>query len=300
MPYAPIPLRQEITVEEIYTIHYFEYRSDFRFPGESHDFWEFCYVDKGEVLITMDEKEYILRNGDVVFHKPKEFHSVAATGTSAPNLVVISFQCTGKAMRFFEDKILHVDNAERNLLAQIILEAKNCFAHRLDDPYQTKIVKKSSVPFGAEQFLRLYLEQFLLRIVRRNTLTPQSHQQIEKTSKNKSDTEIYHRLILYLKEHISEQLTVEQICRDNTISRSQLQKLFHTQSGHSAMDYFANLKIDAAKEMIRMGDMNFTQIAEELGYASIHYFSRQFKKRTAMTPTEYAYSIKVLAEGSFE
>ena len=66
------------------------------------------------------------------------------------------------------------------------------------------------------------------------------------------------------------------------------------------MDYFANLKIDAAKEMIRMSDMNFTQIAEELGYASIHYFSRQFKKRTAMTPTEYAYSIKILAEGSFE
>ncbi len=174
MPYAPIPLRQEITVEEIYTIHYFEYRSDFRFPGESHDFWEFCYVDKGEVLITMDEKECVLKNGDIVFHKPKEFHSVAATGTSAPNLVVISFQCIGEAMRFFENKILHVDNAERNLLAQIILEAKNCFAHRLDDPYQTKIVKKDSVPFGAEQFLRLYLEQFLLHIVRRNTIIPQS------------------------------------------------------------------------------------------------------------------------------
>lgn len=300
MPYAPIPLRQEITVEEIYTIHYFEYRSDFRFPGESHDFWEFCYVDKGEVLITMDEQECVLRNGDIVFHKPKEFHSVAATGTSAPNLVVISFQCVGEAMRFFDNKILHVDNAERNLLAQIILEAKNCFAHRLDDPYQTKIVKKNSVPFGAEQFLRLYLEQFLLHIVRRNTLTPQTSQRIEKTSKNKSDTETFQRLIFYLKEHLSEQLTVEQICRDNTISRSQLQKLFHAQSDCSVMDYFANLKIDAAKEMIRMSDMNFTQIAEELGYASIHYFSRQFKKRTAMTPTEYAYSIKVLAEGSFE
>lgn len=170
MPYAPIPLRQEITVEEIYTIHYFEYRSDFRFPGESHDFWEFCYVDKGEVLITMDEQECVLRNGDIVFHKPKEFHSVAATGTSAPNLVVISFQCVGEAMRFFDNKILHVDNAERNLLAQIILEAKNCFAHRLDDPYQTKIVKKNSVPFGAEQFL-----QFIFRAVSPAHCTAEYH-----------------------------------------------------------------------------------------------------------------------------
>lgn len=300
MPYAPLSLRQEIAVEELYTIHYFEYRSDFRFPGESHDFWEFCYVDKGEVLITMGEKEYILKKGDVVFHKPKEFHSVAATGSSAPNLAVVSFRCTGEAMRFFEDKILHVDNAERNLVAQIILEAKNCFSHRLDDPYQTKMEKKIAVPFGAEQFLRLYLEQFLLHIVRRNMSISQPYQKIEKIPKIKSDTELFRRLTFYLEEHISEQLTVEQICRDNTISRFQLQKLFHAHSGRSAMEYFMHLKIDAAKEMIRMSDMNFTQIAEKLGYASIHYFSRQFKKITAMTPTEYAYSIKMLAEGSFE
>lgn len=300
MSYEPIPLRQEITVKEIYTIHYFEYRNDFRFPGESHDFWEFCYVDKGEVLITGGEKEYILKKGEIVFHKPNEFHSVTATGSSAPNLAVVSFQCFGEAMHFFEDKFLHVDNTERNLLAQIILEAKNCFAHRLDNPYQTKMAKKISVPFGSEQFLRLYLEQFLLHMVRRNTLAPQSQQRIEKTSKNKSDAENFQRLILYLNEHISEQLTIEKICKDNIVSRSQLQALFRSQSGHSVMDYFANLKIDAAKEMIRMNDMNFTQIAEKLGYTSIHYFSRQFKKITAMTPTEYASSIKILAEGKFE
>ncbi len=300
MSYEPVTLRQEIAVKKIYTIHYFEYRSDFHFPGESHDFWEFCFVDKGEVLITMGENKTILKKGEVAFHKPNEFHSVTATGVSAPNLAVVSFQCSGKAMRFFENKILHIDNAERNLLAQIILEAKNCFGQRLDNPYQTKMNKKDMIPFGSEQFLRLYLEQFLLRLIRRHTLTSEPYQRIEKTSKNKGDDETFQRLILYLEEHLSEHLTVEQICRDNIISRSQLQKLFRTQSGRSAMDYFANLKIETAKEMIRMSDMNFTQIAEELGFASIHYFSRQFKKITAMTPTEYAYSIKILAEGSFE
>ena len=42
--------------------------------------------------------------------------------------------------------------------------------------------------------------------------------------------------------------------------------------------------------------MNFTQISETLGYSSIHYFSRQFKKLTNMTPSEYASSIKALSE----
>ena len=42
--------------------------------------------------------------------------------------------------------------------------------------------------------------------------------------------------------------------------------------------------------------MNFTQISDFLGYSSIHYFSRQFKKLSGMTPTEYATSIKAISE----
>ena len=57
--------------------------------------------------------------------------------------------------------------------------------------------------------------------------------------------------------------------------------------------YFKNLKIDEAKIMIREGEYNFTEIAHRLGYSSIHYFSRHFKKATGMTPSEYAYSVKI-------
>lgn len=56
------------------------------------------------------------------------------------------------------------------------------------------------------------------------------------------------------------------------------------------------MKIDFAKQLIRENDMNFTQISDFLGYSSIHYFSRQFKKLSGMTPTEYATSIKAISE----
>jgi YesN/AraC family two-component response regulator len=62
------------------------------------------------------------------------------------------------------------------------------------------------------------------------------------------------------------------------------------------IDYFTKLKIDMAKQLVRDNHMNFTQIADYLGYSSIHYFSRQFKKTTGMTPSEYSSSIKVLSE----
>ena len=56
------------------------------------------------------------------------------------------------------------------------------------------------------------------------------------------------------------------------------------------------MKINEARRMIRNQSLNFTQIADQLGYTSIHYFSRQFKKITGMSPSEYASSIKLLAE----
>ena len=52
------------------------------------------------------------------------------------------------------------------------------------------------------------------------------------------------------------------------------------------------LKIETAKTMLREGDGNITQIADRLGYASVHYFSRYFKQATGMTPSEYSLSIQ--------
>lgn len=91
MNYTPTLLHDSIHIDKLYTIHYFEYMCDFTFEGEQHDFWEFLYVDKGEVFATSGAKEILLKKGDIVFHQPDEFHSVNATGHSAPNLIVVSF-----------------------------------------------------------------------------------------------------------------------------------------------------------------------------------------------------------------
>ena len=51
MSYKSVNLEDTISIENLFTIHYFEYMSDFSFAGESHDFWEFVFVDKGEIDI---------------------------------------------------------------------------------------------------------------------------------------------------------------------------------------------------------------------------------------------------------
>lgn len=303
MGYEGICLRNSISVDKIYSIHYFEYMNNFAFPGESHDFWEFVCVDKGEVGVTAGEDFMILKKGEILFHSPNEFHDVKATGDIAPNLVVVSFHCDDEAMQFFQGKRFKIDNAEHRMLAGIIVEARRCFDCRLDDPYLQNMPAKEPDVFGSQQMIRLYLEQFLIHLIRRHT-APDGGTVLQgpdslKSTKDKNDTEIFNQVTAYLAVNLSGHLTIEQICKDNMVGRSQLQKIFKKRASLGIIEYFSHMKINAAKEMIRTNRMNFTQISEKLGYTSIHYFSRQFKKVTGMTPSEYASSIKAMADGSF-
>ncbi len=297
MNYKSLHLNDVLSIENIYSIHYFEYMSDFSFPGETHDFWEFLCVDKGEVNVFADEMFHSLKKGDIIFHRPNEFHNVKSNGMIAPNLVVISFSCPSPAMSFFEKKVLQISEPERLLLAQIIQEARYAFEGRLDDPYQKELIRSENPRFGGEQLIKLYLQQFLLQMIRHymihtSPLTPP----LAKSVKQKADGAIFSQILEYMEMHVSENLSVAQICKSNSIGRSQLQKLFRSKSGYSAIEYFSRMKIDFAKQMIRERHYNFTQIADALGFSSIHYFSRQFKQITGMTPSEYASSIKALSD----
>ena len=297
MSYKSVSLQDILTIHEIYSIHYFEYMCDFSFPGESHDFWEFLCVDKGEVNVLAGEKFHVLKKGDIIFHKPNEFHDVKSNGLIAPNLVVMSFSCTSPVMTFFEEKVLKISEPERILLAQIIQEARHVFKGRMDDPYQEELIRAESPRFAGEQLIRLYLEQLLIQLIRRYMVrTAPVNPAIVKSIKQKADGELFSQILEYMETHINENLTIEQLCRSNSIGRSQLQKLFRTRSGYGAIEYFSRMKVDLARQMIREHHYNFTQIADALGFSSIHYFSRQFKRITGMTPSEYASSIKALSD----
>ena len=66
MTYIETKLKREIVIDSIITIHYFEYMRDFVFRGESHDFWEFMYVDKGSVIVQGGEHQFTL-HAEILF-----------------------------------------------------------------------------------------------------------------------------------------------------------------------------------------------------------------------------------------
>ena len=50
--YIKTELKQPVTVQNIITVHYFEYTKNFALTGEAHDFWEIVFADKGDLYIT--------------------------------------------------------------------------------------------------------------------------------------------------------------------------------------------------------------------------------------------------------
>ena len=297
MAYKSVVLEDSVTINRIISVHYFQYMSDFSFPGESHDFWELVCVDRGEIDALAGDRRLTLKKGNILFHKPYEFHNVLTNGKASPSLVVIGFECHSPAIKSFEDQLMSVQDTEKELMAQIIVEARNTFSGRLDDPYQEELIFNSEpLTFGSAQLISHYLEQLMIHLYRRYfsySLPVRSSRFLAEAS---SGNDTYNRIVRYMEEHLGERMTIERICRDNLVGRSQLQKLFRDTKGCGVIEFFSMMKIDTAKQMIRDNQLNFTQIADRLGYNSIHYFSRQFKQITTMTPSEYATSIRLLSE----
>lgn len=295
--YESTILHQDIIIDYLISVHYFEYNCDFHFNGEAHDFWEFLYVDKGEVKVTAENSTFVLRKGDIIFHKPMEFHNLWANGVTAPNLIVVAFECNSPAMDFFKNKILRVSDLESNLLAQIIKEAYASYKTPLDDPYLAKLERRESVEFGSEQLIKISLEQMLIFLIRKGKENPNKNT-IKPTSliREKKDSDTLKKIVIYLEDNVGKNITLNDVCTNNYIGRSKLQKMFRIKTGGGVMEYFYNLKIEAAKQLIREGTYNFTEISNKLGFTSIHYFSRRFKTITGMTPTEYASSVKIKLE----
>ena len=49
--YIKTTLKNVVTVKKIVTVHDYEFDKNFSFEGESHDFWEMVYVDKGKIMV---------------------------------------------------------------------------------------------------------------------------------------------------------------------------------------------------------------------------------------------------------
>ena len=185
---------------------------------------------------------------------------------------------------------------ERTLISKLISIARETLATPMNLPSIEQVKLRPNIPFGSEQLILLYLELFLITVARNHASTqgvsPQNPVPKISPERVMNKSERIEKIIEYMEFHICEQLTISDICEAHSLSRSALQSLFHKEKGCGVIEYFNNMKIERAKDIIRDGTMNFTEIAYFLSYSSLQYFSKQFKKAIGMSPLEYSSSVK--------
>ena len=259
-------VQPSVQVDCLYTLFYQEREAGFVFPGETHSMAELVYVDQGSLHSVADGQDLILEQGDMVLYAPEQWHMQYAEPPQAPRLVSIGFEARGVRWESLSNRRFHSDREAIRLLQQILAEQEQ----------------------GDGERIFSLLTLLLLRLQGKNGKAEKQCVQPDISGENI----MIRKAQQYVQENVTQKLTVPVVAEAVGVSASYLTALFQKHLRFSPGEYIRRIKLQQSKQLIREGQMNFTQIAETLQYSTVHHFSRQFKQAFGMTPTEYAKSVR--------
>jgi AraC-like DNA-binding protein len=266
-----LQLRHRFRVESVYTFFYQEKEQGFIFPGESHHLLELTYVDQGSLHSVADGQDLLLEQGDITIYTADQWHMQYADMGVAPRFVTISFELSGDDLSQLKNQKIAAPQQVVTLLQQMLKEADH------------------SDEFSADMIIAM-LGQVLMLLLRQ-AKTP-SADKLKASNNLNSENQIIRRAQQYISDHLREKLSVPLVAKMVDVSPSYLTALFHKNLQISPAEYIRRLKLQESKQMIRENSMTFTEIAAALQYSTVHHFSRQFKEKFGITPTEYAKSVR--------
>ncbi len=261
----------QMRIESIYTFWYQEKEQGFLFPGESHPMAELTYVDQGSLHSVAEGQDLLLKQGDLVIYGPGQWHMQYADIGVAPRFVTISFELGGMELSPLLNRKFTAPQNVVSVLQNMLREQERM------DAYSNDII--------------LSQLNLLLLLLLRESAAPKGAK-LQTSNAIHSENEIIRQAQQYISSHIREKLSVPLVARQVDVSPSYLTALFHKNLQISPGEYIRRIKLQESKQMIRENNLNFTEIAAELQYSTVHHFSRQFKEKFGITPTEYAKSVR--------
>lgn len=269
-PFNYSNISSSLDISEIYTKFYQEKGTNYNFSGEKHSYWELTYVDKGELLTTIDGVSYHLKQGDLIFYAPMQFHTQSTFEKISSSYLTINFKMNFNHADLLCNKIFSLKRDSYFIVTKLIEELSN------DNLYSNDLSL-------------CYLKELIIQMLRLDNSyfhsKPTTHMQ--QTYEN----ELLNDILLYIDNNIYEKISVSTLCEHFCISTSMLHSLFRKNMNNTAKNYINELKLSKSKELIRNSTHTLSEISEMLGFSSIHYFSKKFKSYFNISPTEYSKSI---------
>jgi len=279
MKYVSKQLNNELSVTGIVNLHYFEFDNYFTTVNERHPFYELVFVNSGKLRIFSEDYNGDFLKNQAIIHRQNSMHSLKCDSEDRPNVIIIGFACDSSVIDRFSRMPITLGEGAIRKLAEIVKEGRNVFAPPYDIPtYNMK--KRKRIRYGSEQMLRILLEYFLILLVR-------EYGDQEPEQDSGEVPERIWEIVSYVDVNYLEKNTIDELAFLFKTNRATLCKEFKRATGKTVVEYINEKKLEKAKEKIVNTNDSFTKIAEDLGFESIHYFTRFFKKLSGETPSEF-------------
>jgi len=258
---------------------YRSYEHPYYFPGEFHPFWEMVYVMEGRLQAASEARVYQLRKGEMILHRPMEFHRLWSVEGENGCALIIGFSAEGNFLDELGGGAFSLTEKQRAELERVRDYLAKEFPDR-NDRYLNFMLKDWQNLSHRIQIFTNLLEIFLLSLT--DTHTSLAPQRVNETE----DALLYHKIVECLCANVSGWISIEEISANLHCSRSRVNRVFSEFSDIGVHKYLLKLKCAAAASCLRKG-MSPGEVSAALSFPNQNYFSTVFKRETGFSPTEY-------------
>ena len=282
--YFNYPIKKALVVQNLITIEELDTSSSFSYPPETHDFYEFVYVDSGVIECRLDRETVTIEQGEWFLIPPQNRHYYSAIDGFSASIFIVCFSCNSELLNIFKNKI-KLNGRTKQLLSEMVKEAKSAFRF----PFNKKLELLDAPLIGANQLVENKIDKLLILLVRNEINENNNNIKLVMNSAELKNN-LVRDITSILKKHLYSRITLEEISRQMYYSKTYLNNIFKKNVGFSIMQYYNELKIKEAKKMLRE-NVSPAAISNKLEFESPSYFTKVFKKHTDMTPSEYKKTI---------
>lgn len=251
------------------------------FSNHWHEQIEFLYILKGNAGIQCNSNVFHVEPEDLVIINSNELHYDESLSSELSYYVII-----------IDISLLHsssIDVIETKYItpitrSRILFSNKVTMDQSLLDCIKNMIYEYENKEMGYELAIKSYIYRLLLLLMRNQKSRILTVEEYISRVKN---LESFKKVLKYIDEYFLEDINLNQLSKMMNVCDSHFCRAFKTLTGKTLSDYINRLRIVKAENLLVNSDMNISEVAMNVGFNDINYFSRLFRKYKKVSPTEY-------------
>lgn len=239
----------------------------------SHEHYELYYLTRGSRRYFIKNKIYTVNAGDVILIKPNIVHYTAAASADRHERILLNFT---------EEYIPPQIKQQTSRLFDM-----NCITIPEDKRFETETVfKKIANEYkNGDKYSRFMESELLSELLVIFLRTGSEHTAGVSSSSGNENT--IDKLLEYLNENLSRQITLDDAAAVAGFSKSHFSKIFKEFTGFTFNNYLQLHRLLLARRLLEKTHDSVTEIAYECGFMNSGYFSTVFRNYFDMTPLDY-------------